>query len=150
MSAFRDRFTVCELCAIAGSAAVLLWSIPGLFVNPDFSIGDDLTSETWLWVDMNGWHGVSGFLVVVPVLLSLGRQPLLSWVMIAAVLGLMTTAVWAMFSSDVAFGLFVFPNQATDAFFHVLVSSIFAAGVAHYRLVERSASAQGQPPQAAA
>lgn len=132
-----NRFSVCQRCALVGSAAVLLWSIPGLFVNPDFSTGDDLTSETWLFVDMNGWHAVSGFLIVVPVLLAINRQPLLSWVMFAAVAGLMATAVWAALSTDVAWGLFVFPNQATDAIFHVLVSAIFASGALHYEFVER-------------
>jgi hypothetical protein len=31
--------------AILGSIAVLVWSVPGLIANPDFSIGDSATAE---------------------------------------------------------------------------------------------------------
>ena len=62
-------FTPVQWAAVLGSLAVLLWSIPGLIVNPDFSTGDTASSVQVLGVDMNGWHAVSGFLVAVPSLL---------------------------------------------------------------------------------
>ena len=55
-----------QWAAILGSLAVLVWSVPGLIVNPDFSTGDAATSEVVLGVDMNGWHALSGFLVALP------------------------------------------------------------------------------------
>ena len=55
-----------QWAAIIGSIAVLVWSVPGIFVNPDFSVGDADTSERVLGVDMNGWHALSGFLVAIP------------------------------------------------------------------------------------
>ncbi len=120
--------------AIAGSAAVLLWSVPGLFVNPDFGIGDDATSELFLGVDMNGWHALSGFAVVIPVLIAFRWPKVLPFVMLAAAGGLILTAVWAMFSTSVAGGLFYFPNRTGDVLLHLAVASIFLAGALMYLL----------------
>ena len=43
-----------QWAAVLGSIVVLVWSVPGLIVNPDFSIGDSATSVRVLGVDMNG------------------------------------------------------------------------------------------------
>ncbi|MGH2959845.1 MAG: hypothetical protein ACRDKE_09585, partial [Solirubrobacterales bacterium] len=81
---------------MAGCAAILLWSIPGLIINPDFAVGNAATSEVVLLVDMNGWHAVSGFLIVVPVLLLLFNEELLPWVLAASAAALYGTAVWTV------------------------------------------------------
>ena len=109
----------------------------GLIVNPDFAVGDDATAETVLGVDMNGWHAVSGFLIAVPGLLVATRPYLAAVFSLFAAGGLIATGVWALFDTQVAGGLFSFPNNETDAFFHFGVSAIFLAGAAHYFLVER-------------
>jgi hypothetical protein len=44
-----------QWAAIAGSLAILIWSVPGLIVNRDFALGDEATSVRVLGVDMNGW-----------------------------------------------------------------------------------------------
>lgn len=92
------RFSVPQWCAIGGCAAVLLWSIPGLFINPDFRIGADATSELFLGVDMNGWHAVSGFLIVIPVLAVFRNAELLDWLLGASAFALYGTALWATLS----------------------------------------------------
>lgn len=120
--------SVCQRPAIVGCVAVSLWSIAGLIVNPDFAIGDEATSELVLGVDMNGWHAVSGFLVVIPVLAVLRNEQLLPWVMIAASVGLLATAGWALFSQYPAAGLFYFPNRTGDVLLHIATASIFAFG----------------------
>ena len=71
--AVQRPFTPVQWATVIGSLVVLLWSIPGLIVNPDFAIGDDATSEVVLGVDMNGWHAVSGFLIAIPGLLVASR-----------------------------------------------------------------------------
>jgi hypothetical protein len=120
--------------AIAGCAAVLIWSIPGLIINPDFAIGSAATSELVLGVDMNGWHAVSGFLIVVPVLVVLRNEQLLPWVMAAATAGLWATALWTLLSESPAGGLFYFPNPTGDVVLHILTGMIFLAGaVAGFR-----------------
>ena len=132
-----------QVAAAAGAFAVLLWSVPGLIVNPDFGTGDSATAERVLGVDMNGWHAVSGFLVAVPALLLLPRPDLLARFLPLAAGGLIVTAVWALFSTELAGGLFYFPNNETDALLHFATSTIFLAGSAHYFLTERRPSAAG-------
>lgn len=120
--------SVCQKSAIVGCVAVSLWSIAGLIVNPNFAIGEEATSELVLWVDMNGWHAVSGFLVVVPVLAVLRNEELLPWVMLAAAVGLLATAGWALFTEYPAGGLFYFPNRVGDVLLHLGTTAIFAYG----------------------
>jgi hypothetical protein len=134
-----------QWAAIAGSIAILVWSVPGLFVNPDFAIGDAATSERVLGVDMNGWHAVSGFLVALPGFFAATRVKLAAIFDVVAASSLLATAVWAMFSTQPAGGLFYFPNGDADALLHVATSSIFLAGAAHYALTQRRRSVGLQP-----
>lgn len=127
-----------QWAAIVGSIAVLVWSVPGLIVNPDFATGDSATAERVLGVDMNGWHAVSGFLVAIPALLVAGRPHLAAVFISLAAGGLIATAVWALVETQVAGGLFYFPNNETDALLHFGTSLIFVAGAAHYFLIERA------------
>jgi hypothetical protein len=66
-------FSPAQWSAVAGAIAVLIWSIPGLIVNPDFAVGDSASAERVLGVDMNGWHALSGFFVAIPALLLASR-----------------------------------------------------------------------------
>src|SRR3712207_7535034 len=84
--------------AVAGAVAILVWSIPGLIVNPDFSTGDAATAERVLGVDMNGWHAVSGFLIAIPALL-FARTRHAAAIDAAAAGGLIATAIWALVST---------------------------------------------------
>ena len=125
-------FSPVQWAAVLGSLAVLAWSVPGLIVNPDFATGDSATAERVLGVDMNGWHAVSGFLVAVPGLMLASRPQLVARFLPLAAGGLIATGVWALFSTELAGGLFYFPNNETDALLHFGTSLIFLAGAAHY------------------
>jgi hypothetical protein len=127
-------FSPVQWAAVLGSIAVLVWSVPGLIVNPDFSSGDAATAERVLGVDMNGWHALSGFLVVIPVLLVATRPQLAAVMVSAAAVSLIATGVWALLDTQVAAGLFYFPNNEADALLHFGTSLIFMAGAAHYYL----------------
>jgi hypothetical protein len=131
-------FTPVQWAAVAGALAVLVWSVPGLIVNPDFSTGDAATAERVLGVDMNGWHAVSGFLIAVPALVLAPRPHLAARFLPLAAAGLIATAVWALISTQLAGGLFYFPNNETDALLHLGTSLIFLAGAAHYFTRESS------------
>src|SRR5918997_1849956 len=85
-----------QWAAILGSAAVLVWSIPGLIVNPDFAIGEDATSELVLGVDMNGWHAVSGFLVAIPGLVAALRASWAGLFNLAAAGSLIAPGIWGL------------------------------------------------------
>lgn len=130
-------FAPVQWAAVLGSLAVLVWSVPGLIVNPDFAVGNSATAERVLGVDMNGWHAVSGFLVAIPGLLVASRPRLAAVFLPLAAGGLIATGVWALLDTQVAGGLFYFPNNEMDALLHFGTSSIFLAGVAHHHLVAR-------------
>jgi hypothetical protein len=125
--------------AILGSLAVLVWSVPGLIINPDFAIGDSATSVRVLGVDMNGWHAASGFLVAIPGFFAATRRQLAAIFDVAAAGSLLATAAWAMLSTQPAGGLFYFPNGGADALLHVATASIFLAGAADYAISARKA-----------
>jgi hypothetical protein len=150
---YRDRlfevrrpFSPVQWAAVLGAVAVLVWSVPGLFVNPDFSIGDSATAERVLGVDMNGWHAVSGFLVAVPALLLASRPHLVARFLPLAAGGLILTGIWALFSTSIAGGIFYFPNNETDALLHFATSLIWVAGSLHYFLMERPAALSRSAP----
>jgi hypothetical protein len=126
------RFTPVQWAAVAGALAVLIWSVPGLIVNPDFSTGDSATAERVLGVDMNGWHAVSGFLIAIPALVLAPRPHLVARFLPLAAAGLIATAIWALISTQLAGGLFYFPNNETDAILHFATSAIFVAGAVSY------------------
>jgi hypothetical protein len=123
-----------QWAAILGSIAVLVWSVPGLIANPDFHIGDSATSVRVLGVDMNGWHAVSGFLVAIPGFFAALRRSWSALFNLAAAGALLSTALWAALSTQVAGGLFYFPNGGADALLHIGTSTIFLAGAANYYL----------------
>jgi hypothetical protein len=123
-----------QWAAILGSIVVLVWSVPGLIVNPDFATGDAATSERVLAVDMNGWHALSGFLIAIPGFFAALRREWSALFDIAAAAGLIATAAWALMSTEVAGGLFYFPHNEADAVLHLGTSAIFLAGAAHHYL----------------
>ena len=132
-----------QRAAIIGSCLVLVWSIPGLIVNPDFSVGDAATSELVLGVDMNGWHAVSGFLVAIPGLIAASRAQLAFVFNVFAAASLIATGIWALLSTQVAGGLFYFPNGVGDALLHFGTSAVFIAGAISYRRA-RATTAPGR------
>ncbi|MGZ5310455.1 MAG: DUF4383 domain-containing protein [Solirubrobacterales bacterium] len=121
-----------QWAAILGSLAVLVWSVPGLIINPDFSTGDAATSEVVLGVDMNGWHALSGFPVALPGLFAALRPSWAAPFDVAAAAALVATGVWALLDAHAAAGLFYFPNSSGDAILHFATASIFAAGALHH------------------
>jgi hypothetical protein len=130
-----------QWAAIIGSIAVLVWSVPGLIVNPDFHIGDSATSVRVLGVDMNGWHALSGFLVAIPGFYAALRRSWAALFDLAAAGGLLSTALWAALSTHVAGGLFYFPHGDADVLLHIGTSTIFLAGAGHYYLIARRTTA---------
>jgi Domain of unknown function (DUF4383) len=138
LGAARRPFSPVQWAAVLGSLTVLVWSVPGLIVNADFGVGDAAHSVTVLGVDMNGWHALSGFLVAVPGLVLAFWPRLAAIFNVAAAASLIATAIWALFDTQPAGGLFSFPHNGTDALLHFATSAIFLAGAAHYYLIERA------------
>jgi hypothetical protein len=128
-----------QWAAILGSVVVLVWSVPGLIINPDFATGDSASAVRVLGVDMNGWHALSGFLVAIPGFFAALRSSWSFLFNVAAAASLMSTALWAVLSTQVAGGLFYFPHGDADALLHLGTSTIFLAGAAQYLLSRRTA-----------
>jgi Domain of unknown function (DUF4383) len=137
LGAVRRPFSPVQWAAVLGSLTVLVWSVPGLIVNPDFGTGDAARSVVVLGVDMNGWHALSGFLVAIPGMVLAFRPRLAAIFNVAAAASLIATAIWALLDTRPAAGLFSFPHNETDALLHFATSAIFLAGAAHYYFVER-------------
>ena len=127
----RRPFTLVQWSAVIGAVMILVWSVPGLIVNPDFSTGSDATAQQVLGADMNGWNALSGFAVAIPALVLAPRPHLAARYLPLAAAALTATAIWALASTSIA-GLFYFPHNGTDALLHLGVSAIFVAGAAHY------------------
>jgi hypothetical protein len=130
-------FSPVQWAAVIGAIAVLVWSIPGFIVNPDFATGDSASAQRVLGVDMNGWHALSGFFVAIPALLLASRPYAAAVFELATAASLIATGVWALVDSQVAGGLFYLPHEATDALLHFATSAIFLAGAIHYFAIER-------------
>lgn len=134
-------FEPVQSAAIVGAFAVLLWSVPGIIVNPDFAVGDSATAERVLGVDMNGWHALSGFLVAIPALVVAFMRPYVTALYVSfGAASLIATGVWALLSTEVAAGLFYFPNNEADAVLHFATSAIWLAGAVHYFVAESGRS----------
>ena len=118
--------------ALLGSIAVLVWSVPGIVVNPDFGVGDAASSVRVLGVDMNGWHALSGFALAIPGLYAARRDDWSAVFAPLAAAALIATAIWALFDTQPAAGLFDFPHNGADALLHFATSAIFLAGTAHH------------------
>ena len=102
------------------------WAVAGLVAEPSFDFGDGAPTETVLWVDFNGVHALSGFLLFGPGLLFATRK---SWAMLyswATAGALIVTGVWALASTSPA-GVFSFPNNERDAVLHLGTGLLFAA-----------------------
>jgi Domain of unknown function (DUF4383) len=128
-----------QWAAILGSIAILVWSVPGLIANPDFSTGDAATSERVLGVDMNGWHALSGFLVAIPGFFAALRPDWSGLFNLAAAASLIATGIWVLLDANVAFGLFYLPSTTADALLHFGTSAIFLAGAVHHYLAGAAA-----------
>ena len=114
----RYQWTFAQKGVAAVSVALLAWSVAGLIANPDFSTGANAPTERVLGVDFNGWHAVSGFLLLGPFFYFV-RRP--QWALLFALYAggaLVLTAIWALLSTNPA-GILAFPNNEADAALHM-------------------------------
>jgi Domain of unknown function (DUF4383) len=108
------------------SILLLAWSVVGLIANPDFTTGSGATSVRVLGVDFNGWHALSGFLLFAPGILAARRTETSLLFIPAAILGLVATAIWALFSDRPA-GLFPFDHPGGDVILHLGSAAAYLA-----------------------
>ena len=105
----------------------LLHAIGGMIVHPDFSTGDEATSEVFLLMDWNGWHALSGIFLWATALAVAPRADLsrlFGWLIIATNI---PVVVWMLFD-DVPFGLFNLPTTR-DLIFHASIVVAYAVAL---------------------
>ena len=125
-AAVRSEWTFAQRGLLLLAVMLSLWSIAGLIANPDFATGADATSERVLGVDFNGWHAVSGLLLLAPAFV-LALRP--TWALLYTLyvgVVLVLTAVWALVDTQPA-GLLDFPNNEADAVLHFTFGLAFLA-----------------------
>jgi Domain of unknown function (DUF4383) len=119
-------WTFAQKALVILAALQLLWATAGLLAEPSFHVGAGAPTEKVLWVDFNGYHALSGFLLFLPAFY-FARRPdwaLLYTLYVAAALWL--TGIWALFSEQPGW-VFTFPDNANDAIFHMATGTLFAA-----------------------
>lgn len=118
----------------------LAWSLAGLIAEPSIDFGENAVTERVLWVDFNGVHALSGFLLFLPAFY-FALQP--KWALYYAIyvaVALISTGIWALFSTQPAW-VFTFPNNASDGVFHIATGTLFAIVAAIQLGLDRQPSA---------
>ena len=103
----------------------LLWALAGLIAEPSFDFGESAVTERVLGVDFNGVHAISGFLLFLPAFYFATRPKWAVYYAIYVAAALILTGIWAFFDTQPAW-VFTFPNNHSDAFFHIVTGALFA------------------------
>jgi hypothetical protein len=130
-AATAARWTFAQKAVLAICIFQIGWATAGLIAEPSFHVGLDAPTERVLWVDFNGWHAVSGFLLFGPGLIAATRP---DWTLLycwAAGAALVATGIWAVFENQVAY-FFTFPNNEADAVLH-LATGLSFLGIGLYQ-----------------
>lgn len=121
-----NNWTFAQKTLVVLAALQLLWATAGLIAEPSFQLGADAPTEKVLWVDFNGYHALSGFLLFLPAFYFARRPDWAFYYDAYAAAALWITGVWAFFSEQPAW-VFTFPSNVNDAVFHMATGTIFAA-----------------------
>jgi len=120
----RSRWTFAQWGIVTLASLQLLWAIAGLIAEPSFHFGDGAPTQRVLGVDFNGVHALSGFLLFLPAFYFALKPRWAVLYAIYAAVALITTGIWAAFSTSPA-GIFTFPNNDADAVLHIATGVLF-------------------------
>lgn len=115
-----------KLCLVLG-AVLLIHSVGGMVVNPDFAVGEDATSKVWLWMDWNGWHALSGIALWATSMAVSFRANLARLFAFLVVVAEVPLIIWMLFDER-PLGLFVLPTTA-DLVFHAATVLLFVLAI---------------------
>jgi hypothetical protein len=124
MTAPRD-WTLAQWFAIGIALFTVVFGLIGFAINPDFSVGDDATAETFL-VDWNGWHAVAALLVGVPGLAIAWLPSLALPYLVYRAVTDAGVGIWAALD-DRPLGVLYLPTDG-DAIVHVVIAGVAALG----------------------
>ena len=134
----RQEWTFAQWAVVIVISLQLVWALAGLIAEPSIDFGDDAVTEKVLGVDFNGVHALSGFLLFLPAYY-FALKP--RWALLYAIyvaVALITTGIWAAFSTSPA-GIFTFPNNDADAVLHIATGVLFGVVAAIQHGLDRQA-----------
>jgi hypothetical protein len=124
-TAGRQPWTFAQKGIVVLAAIQLLWALAGFVAEPNFSLGENAPTERVLGVDFNGYHALAGLLLFGPAFyFALNPRWALYYAIYVAV-ALIVTGIWALFDEQPAW-VFTFPNNSSDAIFHLVGGTLFA------------------------
>lgn len=121
----REQWTFAQKAIVVLAALQLLWATAGLIAEPSIDFGEDAVTERVLGVDFNGVHAISGFLLFLPAFYFALRPKWALYYAIYVAGALISTGIWALFSTQPAW-VFTFPNNDADGIFHIATGLVFA------------------------
>lgn len=125
IAASRTQWTFAQWAIVVVAALQIAWATAGLIAEPSFQFGEDAPTQVVLGVDFNGVHALSGYLLFGPAFICALRARWALLYAIAAAVALISTGIWAAFSTSPA-GIFAFPDNTADAILHVATGTVFA------------------------
>ncbi len=140
----KSEWTFAQKGIVVLAAIQLLWALAGFIAEPNFSLGDDAPTERVLGVDFNGYHALAGLLLFGPAFVFALRPNWALFYAIYAAAALYVTGIWAFVSTQPAW-VFTFPNNSSDAIFHVATGTLFALVAAIQIGIDRQTRSSSKP-----
>jgi Domain of unknown function (DUF4383) len=124
-TAAREQWTFAQKAIVILAAIQLLWALAGFIAEPSFAFGEDAPTERVLGIDFNGNHALAGLLLFGPAFYFALNPKWALYYAIYAAGALIISGIWALFSEQPAW-VFTFPNNVSDAIFHLATGALFA------------------------
>jgi uncharacterized protein DUF4383 len=140
----RAQWTFAQKGIVALAALQLLWALAGFIAEPSFSLAENAPTQRVLGVDFNGYHALAGLLLFAPAFYFALRPKWALYYAIYAAGALFVTGIWALFDHHPAW-VFTFPNNSSDAIFHLATGALFAI-VALVQIGQDRTASNFQPP----
>lgn len=134
----RTQWTFAQWGIVVLAVFQLAWATAGLIAEPSFHFGEGAPTERVLGVDFNGYHALAGLLLFGPAFVFALRPNWALFYAIYAAAALYVTGIWAFVSTQPAW-VFTFPNNSSDAIFHIATGTLFAAVAAIQIRLDRRA-----------
>lgn len=139
-TAQREPWTFAQKAIVVLASVQLLWALAGFIAEPSFHLGADAPTERVLGVDFNGYHALAGLLLFGPAFYFALKPSWAVYYAIYAAGALIVTGIWALFDNTPAW-VFTFPNNDSDAIFHLATGALFAIVAGIQIAQDRQASA---------
>lgn len=122
----KHGWTFAQKGIVVLAALQLVWALAGFIAEPSIDFGEDAVTERVLAVDFNGVHALSGVLLFAPAFFFALRPNWALFYALYAAFALYATGIWAFFDQQPAW-VFTFPNNTSDAIFHIATGTLFLA-----------------------